>query len=1489
MESLTLDSENVAPPPKKAGKAAKGGKKTIEEMYQKKTQLEHILLRPDTYIGSIEKVQQPMWVYDEASERIVQKEISFVPGLYKIFDEIVVNAADNKQRDPTMDCMKVTIDKENNSISVWNNGNGIPVAMHSEQKMYVPELIFGHLLTGSNFDDDEKKTTGGRNGYGAKLANIFSYEFIVETADSASGQKFKQTFEANMTSRKEPKISKYSGKDYTCITFKPDLARFKMDCLDDDTVGLLCKRVYDIAGCCNSYQGARLQVHLNGKKLPVKSFQQYISLYEGLEAPVAFEKVNDRWEVGVGPSDGQFTQVSFVNSICTVKGGQHANFVADKVCQKLASVVKRKNKGEEVKAHFIKNHLAIYVNCLIENPAFDSQTKEALTTRSSAFGSDATISDKFFKSVEKSGIIDRVLSWAKFKQNEQLKRKGGSKRSKLTGITKLDDANFAGTAKGKDATLILTEGDSAKSLAVSGLSIVGRDYYGVFPLKGKLLNVREASHTQIMKNEEIQNICKILGLRHGAEYTDTSSLRYGHLMIMADQDHDGSHIKGLLINFIHHFWPSLMSVPGFVQQFITPIVRVTKGSKSQNFYTIPEYQQWKEATNDGKGWGIKYYKGLGTSTSKDAKEYFADLDTHRIDFETLNDAQSGDIIDMAFSKKRVQDRKTWLTEFEPGTFVDYSVDCMSYEDFVNRELVLFSMADNERSIPSIMDGFKPSQRKVLFACFKRKLKNEIKVAQLAGYVSEHAAYHHGEMSLNSAIVNMAQDFVGSNNVNLLVPSGQFGTRLQGGKDAASPRYIFTCLETIARSLFHPEDDQLLTYLDDDGQSIEPAFYSPVLPMILVNGADGIGTGWSTFVPNFNPADIIKSLRSMLNANEDEEVDIEELQPWYRGFGGEIEAKSGKDRGSYVVRGTYEEVDENTIRILELPVRTWTQGYKQFLETMLVGAADSKDAGLVKDFRENHTDRQVNFTVTFADGVLASIKAAPGGLMKKMKLETTISTSNMNLFDSNGQIKRYSTASEIIREFYSPRLALYTSRKEAMMQKLEAEQSKLSNQVRFILAVISGDMVVSNRPKQALLADLQAQKYTLVTNASRRSETGGEEDEEDENEPTQGSLSKGYDYLLSMKLWSLTQEKVEDLRAQLAAKEEELDLLRKKTAEEMWLDDLDAVEQAVADMDQAHVENAADEERTRKKAQGKGGKGKKAAKKKKKVASKKASYDSDEDSDDFISSDDSEDDSDYDAPKKTKKKAAPRKPAAPKAGKVPPPAAPTAPTPAVEIKPTKAKRKVAASKPVVKPVEEPEDSDSDDGMEIMSLAERMKKHMSVKASTASSLKDSDDDDDDNDNDIFGGLNIGAGDDDFTPAPVAAKPAAKGAQQKKKAAAGASKGLKRAQKSRSAPVSAAVMFSPGQPSPDMKKPKKSSKAAAKPAAKPKAKKKIVESDDEDSDMEDLVEAVSKTPKPTRQRKAIVYADEASDFDDAEDDSEDDFEEDADGGADSEYEED
>jgi DNA topoisomerase-2 len=427
-----------------------------------------------------------------------------------------------------MNQLDITVDAAANTISVRNNGKGIPIVVHKEHNCYVPTMIFGQLLTGSNFDDDEKKTTGGRNGYGAKLTNIFSTEFTVECLDSNQGLKFKQTFRDNMGNTGEPKVVDCSASekkkgDYTKITFSPDLARFKMSSLDKDIVGLLSKRAYDIAGSMANAPGKKLAVTLNGKKLPVKSFQEYLQLFDGINPPTAYEKIGDRWEVGVSSTDGSAQQVSFVNSICTSKGGGHVTYIADQIAAHLVKTIKKRNKGGvDIKANQIKNHLCVFVNCLVENPAFDSQTKDFLTTRPKQFGSECTLSDKFLKQVDKSDIVEMILSFAKFKQDRELKKKGGVKKIKLTGIPKLDDANFAGSAKSKDCTLIVTEGDSAKSLAMSGLSIVGRDYYGVFPLRGKPLNVRDASHAQVMKNEEIKNMIDILGLKPGVTYDETN-------------------------------------------------------------------------------------------------------------------------------------------------------------------------------------------------------------------------------------------------------------------------------------------------------------------------------------------------------------------------------------------------------------------------------------------------------------------------------------------------------------------------------------------------------------------------------------------------------------------------------------------------------------------------------------------------------------------------------------------------------------------------------------------------------------------------------------------------------------------------------------------------------------------------------------------------------------------------------------------------------
>ncbi|XP_058862634.1 DNA topoisomerase 2-alpha-like [Acipenser ruthenus] len=1145
-------------------KVKKDGKRlSVERIYQKKTQLEHILLRPDTYIGSVEQVTQQMWVFDEELGMNC-RDVTYVPGLYKIFDEILVNAADNKQRDKTMSSIKINIDPENTTISVWNNGKGIPVVEHKVEKVFVPALIFGQLLTSSNYDDEQKKVTGGRNGYGAKLCNIFSTKFTVETACREFKKTFKQSWYENMARVGESKIRPFEGEDFTCITFQPDLPKFKMETLDRDIVALMSRRAYDIAGVS---QGVK--VFLNGKRLPISGFRSYVDLYlkdkldeTGSPLKVVHEAVSDRWEVCLTMSEKGFQQISFVNSIATTKGGRHVDYVADQIVTKLIDVVKRKNKaGVVVKPFQVKNHMWVFVNSLIENPTFDSQTKENMTLQHKSFGSSCAMSDKFIKAANACGIVESVMNWVRFKAQSQLNKKCSSvKHTKIKGVPKLDDANDAGGKNSSGCTLILTEGDSAKTLAVSGLGVVGRDRYGVFPLRGKMLNVREATHKQIMENTEINNIIKIMGLQYKKNYAEPDSLktlRYGKIMIMTDQDQDGSHIKGLLINFIHHNWPSLLR-HNFLEEFITPIIKASKQKQEIPFYSIPEFEEWKTRQESTKAWKIKYYKGLGTSTSKEAKEYFADMERHRIAFRYAGPEDDAAIA-LAFSKKMVDDRKEWLTNFMEGRrqrrlhglpedfLYGQSTKHLTYNDFINKELVLFSNSDNERSIPSVVDGLKPGQRKVLFTCFKRNDKREVKVAQLAGSVAEMSAYHHGEVSLMMTIINLAQNFIGSNNLNLLQPVGQFGTRLHGGKDAASPRYIFTMLSPLARLLFPAVDDNLLKNTYDDNQKVEPEWYVPIIPTVLLNGAEGIGTGWACRIPHFDVREVINNMRRMLEGEEPLP-----MLPSYKTFKGTVQ-ELGPNQ--YLISGEISVLDSTSIEISELPAKTWTQTYKeQVLEPMLNGT--EKTQPLITDYREYHTDTTVRFVVKMAEEKLAEAEAA--GLHKVFKLQTPLTCNSMVMFDHVGCMKKYETVQDILKEFFDLRVKYYDLRKGWLLGMLGAENAKLTNQARFILEKIEGTLVIENKPKKELIRMLQEMGYDSdPVKAWKEAQEKSVQEEEGEEGDEPLASGPDYNYLLNMPLWYLTKEKKEELCKQRDAKMTELSTLKRKSPMDLWKEDLAA--------------------------------------------------------------------------------------------------------------------------------------------------------------------------------------------------------------------------------------------------------------------------------------------------------------------------------------------
>ena len=1132
--------------------------------YKKHTHREHILELPDTYIGSIDTHSEERWIWSESTGRMEWNSTEFCPGFYKLFDEVLVNALDHRVRLQSSTAVDVqplkniwvTIDK--NRISVRNDGDGIPVGTHPEYGMHVPEMIFGHLLTSSNYDKNEAKIVGGKNGYGAKLANIFSKEFVVETMDHREGKKYKQVWKDNMTKCEKPVIGKATGKPYTEISYVPDLARFHWTNgvpteIPEDMCKVMSTRVMDAAACA----GKDCKVHLNGKLLTVNTFQKYVSLYLDDDGGgsvdsagdkkklIAYEKSGDRWEVAAvltkslhGDSVPDERHISFVNGIYTRRGGKHVDYITKTVLADFCEVAKKKAKLD-VTTGMLKDAVVFFINSTITNPSFDTQTKETLTTPLSKWGSKPDMSNKFCDQLIKIGLLDEAQAALDAKNARDTKKTDGKKRSTVRGIPKLEDATWAGTAKSDECTLILTEGDSAATTAISGLKVVGREKYGVFPLRGKLLNVKDASAAKKTANQELTYIKQILGLVTGKNYTDIKQLRYGRIMIMTDQDVDGSHIKGLIINLFHTDWPSLLKLD-FICCMMTPLLKATRGSVTHCFYSQPEFEVWRDnQPNGGTGWKVKYYKGLGTSTATEAREYFAQMNT--LDFHWDN--TSDESINLAFNKKQADDRKVWLSGYDRNRQLTVKAGGVkaAYSRFVHDELIHFSSADNIRSLPSVMDGLKPSQRKILWACLKRNLTSEIKVAQLAGYVSETAAYHHGEMSLTSTIVGMAQDFVGANNINLLAPVGQFGSRLSGGDDSASARYIHTHLESITRSIFNKQDDGILNYLDDDGQLVEPETYFPVIPMLLVNGCVGIGTGFSTDIPSHNPLDLISVLKERLRGEIDSLSNIK-LTPWWNGFRGSITG-AGDDK-SWIIKGKYTFADDDAahVHITELPVGTWTQKYKQFLEE-LVSDDCVKDKKPLRDIENNNNDLDVNFTLKMDPDAYHEARAYPVEFEKRFQMNTMIRTTNMVAFDSKGKIRRYASVGEILQDFYETRIDAYARRKISELKRMNADILELMARLKFIESILNGNLIVANQDDDTILAGLKALSLPPISS------------------PDTANDLKAYEYLLRIRIDRIKASAVEELRNQVAAATMERDTLSSKSSETLWLADLEIFEEA----------------------------------------------------------------------------------------------------------------------------------------------------------------------------------------------------------------------------------------------------------------------------------------------------------------------------------------
>lgn len=997
--------------------------------YSIMTQREHVLKRPGMYIGSTDTETSPQFFYNDG--KLVRGPVKFIPALHKLFDEVVSNASDNFARGGGTKLIKVKIGST--SVSVFNDGNSIP--FDDLDGLPTPTVVFGKLLSGSSFNDDAARTTAGVNGLGVKLCNVWSTKFKISIIHK--GQKFVQTWKNNMSKVSKPKITPCAAADSVSVEFTPDFARFGTVQFTEPDIALMSKRAADLTFCFG------LDVRVNNRRL----FKNRLSYLKALgDKPVIDDSKS--WTVAVFPNrseESDLIQLSFANGVCTTDGGTHVRHVVQKLSKILSAGLKKAKLSPSPK--LIKDSLKVVVRLNIDKPSFNSQSKAVLVTKSAKFKAWEP-SAKFCKALLKSEVFTHLVEVFTKKLDGKIAKQDGKKTARVS-VPKLIDAKFAGTSKSKQTTLILAEGDSALAMLLKGVTANRlQKTVGLFPLKGKLLNVSDASKAKLMGNAEIQNLKKILGLTNGKLYTDTSSLRYGRVLVATDADDDGMHILGLVLTMFRVLYPNLVQI-GYVQRFSTPLLIAKRGPRLKEFFSLEAFKEWQRTTANSSTYAVKFLKGLGSSSNADARRYFRDMQAY---VQVLKNPQAGlASLDMAFSKSKIVERKEFVSKprhsFEPGTL----------DGFIKSELHGYTRSSLLRAIPSI-DGFKESTRKILWTMLSKSMygeKKDVKVSELAGLVSKFAHYHHGQTSLEGAIVTLARRYTSVNNLPLLVDAGQFGSYTAGGGDAASSRYIYSRLEDVCKLMFNAADLDVLPRHRVDGELAEPKLLMPLLPMALVNGAAGIATGFSTNIWPHAPTDLIATTIAVLDGTT-----VPKLVPSFRDWHGDVSVLDG----GFTSTGKHTVLSDVSIKVNSLAVGLFPNTFQAKLQKL-------KDKGVIKNFDISYLEPGPQFAVTFAK------KTSGAAMCKTLGLVKTHSTNNMHLLDKHGVLKKYGGAQDILQEYVELKLQITSRRIKHQIRAVREELDQLDAVQRFIQLFLDGNIVF--KAKSAAEIDEQLQRHALL--------------------------------------------------------------------------------------------------------------------------------------------------------------------------------------------------------------------------------------------------------------------------------------------------------------------------------------------------------------------------------------------------------------------------
>lgn len=1176
----------------------------------------HVLTRPEMYIDSVERIPRKIYVMRKGEDDTFFMEhiTTEIPlGLERLYIEPIYNVcdhADDSRRegfDPGTGVVKMNA----KTIQIQNGGCPMPIELMADDleedsgtkketkgkkkpKLWTVEYNFGKLRSGTNYGD--VRHGGGTNGLGVKLTNIFSSAFSVDVVNPDIHKRYRQKWNNNMT-RNEPVITDTDEEEAkVSITFTIELHRFGYPegKYPPEAIDLYRRHAADASF------STKMPFYFNGELIDYPSILDYSKLFftdmvekdkyilhyewpEGCE----IETMDDGTERAVdgtlplvemividAPNKGR--AIGLANSVLNQEGGDHveaaikavASGLIDRLNKKDADRVAAKDpkvKSPKLTLKDVKENLRIVVSVRVTNPGWDSQSKNKFKKR----GFTITVPEDKIKPLERWQFVAKLKAVLEAKKFSMLTSSDGKKK-RFLGMIKGEDASEAGGPRSSQCTLMLMEGSSAKGYGLTLCRFIpeGRKRIGLLPLRGKLLNAYKASPEMLANNKELQLIKKMIGIEEGVDYTvpeNKARLRYGSILLMTDADKDGHHIKGLILAMVHRLWGSLLDI-NYIQDYRTPYLRVKKGKQVERFFFEREYEDWKTENPNWKKWQHQYFKGLGSSGEKQIKE---DWENPKIVL-LHQDENADSFIEMAFGKDGAESRKRWIsnwTNTKMATPINDGIQPISR--FINEELIEYSVSSLQRHIPAC-DGLQSASRKAIFGAFHRwgrpkKTPKHEKLASFISYVSEKSQYHHGD-SLAGVIMRMAMRFVGSNNVPYFDGKGNYGSRDRGGKDAAAPRYPSIRPNLWWMNLiFREEDDQILAWKTEEGISIEPEFYLPVIPLIAINGGDNVATGWRSYFPNHHPLDVIDYYISKCNNERPNEPRV-----WYRGFKGlaqiidrrdkkvynssddesdednmgefddnggeefspedycEIRmnpTRKGKTKYFLKTTGTAKNFTANSAEVTELPIGLWTGSYRDWLNELRTKKI------LTKDVIDGSDDINVYFhvrglKVKNTHGQPRYVNSEDLGLTRCYGL------TNLVTLNERGRPVRHRDLPSFFRSYYKWRIPYYLKRKDNLLMRMSEQIDELGRRLKFLYAVVNGQLVIFAgngrlRKKADILTDIAALELDPIYFTGAK----------------------------SIRTDHYSEEKIRKLESEKVSIEETHQILLNKTPKDLWNEDL----------------------------------------------------------------------------------------------------------------------------------------------------------------------------------------------------------------------------------------------------------------------------------------------------------------------------------------------